>query len=569
MPFASATGSEAPGLFGQNPTQASPSTPVTTRVAIPFSLCFIVKKRQGVYRMIYLIIFLLLCALAYLLTPLIFPGYLIKSQNHSLTNATTLSHNDLLQLLHFFEYTPVEIDGVCHGFTLNWALAAAGKSENYFFNLLNTLRTHKAVLLDQSKSISEKVKNHLPLNKKEIHLGELQSLLGLICLAQDPDVYHEVYNKPLAQSAINPILKMIRHQKTPEHQTVQCLYQKTVPCASKARLQEFLQQMRLLLRLGDHVAILAGSEEHSVGFRVHSKGWLFMDINNLYKQSKDYPQQILSTALLAERLYETLFEKGNHFILSTCFIASPNASLLHRLKKLDLMFPVTKKNMAITNSRGYGLLPIATQSNDVPTVRELLTLDNQHAFLNKTQLKRTLFYAAAYNHAAILKMLRRKAGLDLNTPCDSDHNSMLGLACREGHTEAVCELLRDPRVDVNYINKEGYTPLMLACTSECTTANRALFLALLERGANTLSPEGKPIVELAAVYDNQAAIEAITSHQASTPKDSASALRQCLTKAYGHFFKGSSPSKPEVTSSLAVSSFKGSISATNPPIPQA
>ncbi|KTC94547.1 Dot/Icm T4SS effector AnkG/AnkZ/LegA7 [Legionella erythra] len=501
--------------------------------------------------MIEVIILLLIGAFAYLLTSLIFPGYPLFARNKSLKGTDTLTHQDILQLLQRLDYWPVEIDGVCHGFTLNWALAAANKSEDYFFSLLNTLKQHKAVLLDKSMAISDKVKNHQALNQNDRRIAELPSLLGLICLAQSPDVYHEVYNKPLAQSDINAILKMIRFQKTPEHKTAQCVYQKTLPCASKAKLYEYLQQTRLLVRLEDHVAIVAGSEEHSLGFRVHPNGWLFMDINNLYKQSKDYPQQILSTSALTERLYETLFEKGDHFILSTCFIANRHASLLHRLKKLDLMFPVTKKNMAITNSRGYGLLPIAAQSNDIPTVREVLTLGSQPTALDKTQLRRTFYYAAAYNHVAILNMLRQKTGLDMNSPCDSDQNSMLCLACREGHTEAVMELLDDPRVNVNYANKEGQTPLMLACTSECTTTNWDLFSALLKRGANPLSPEGKPILALAMVYNNEAAINAINAFQPSpTIKDDDSILKRCLTKAYGHFFPAPISLQPQVSSPM-------------------
>lgn len=498
--------------------------------------------------MIEIIILLLMCALAYLLTSLIFPGHPLFAHKKSLTGSDTLTHQDMLQLLQLLDYWPVEIDGVCHGFTLNWALAAADKSDDYFFTLLNTLKEHKAVLLDKSRAVSNKVKKHQALNQTDRRIGELPSLLGLICLAQSPDVYHEVYHKPLAQSDINAILKMIRFQKTPEHKTAQCVYQKTLPCASKARLYDYLQQIRLLVRLEDHVAIVAGSEEHSLGFRVHPKGWLFMDINNLYKQSKNYPQQILSTSELTERLYETLFEKGNHFILSTCFIANRHASLLHRLKKLDLMFPVTKKDMAITNSRGYGLLPIAAQSNDIPTVREVLTLGSQPTALDTTQLRRTLYYAAAYNHVAIIKMLRQRTALDMNSPCDSDQNSMLSLACREGHTEAVMELLDDPRVDVNYANNEGQTPLMLACTSECTTTNRDLFSALLKRGANLLSPTGKPICELAAVYNNEAAINAINHFQSSvTAKNDASVLKRCLTKAYGQFFPASTPLQPQAS----------------------
>lgn len=197
------------------------------------------------------------------------------------------------------------------------------------------------------------------------------------------------------------------------------------------------------------------------------------------------------------------------------------------------------------------MLPIAAQSNDIPTVREVLTLGSQPTALDKTQLRRTFYYAAAYNHVAILNMLRQKTGLDMNSPCDSDQNSMLCLACREGHTEAVMELLDDPRVNVNYANKEGQTPLMLACTSECTTTNWDLFSALLKRGANPLSPEGKPILALAMVYNNEAAINAINAFQPSpTIKDDDSILKRCLTKAYGHFFPAPISLQPQVSSPM-------------------
>jgi ankyrin repeat protein len=431
------------------------------------------------------------------------------------TNA--LEHEELLTLLDRFDYT--HDNGVCHGFTLTWAQEAAQGLEWQFYNRLNLIKREKETLPDSLQLISEKIKLSRALSKKEQKRIEVKPFLEAVCLAQSPEDYPDFYAKTIQQSNIDTIYNMIRLNLSTKQSTVKSLVNLTSGAANPETLKKFLAQCNQCFTIKNQVVVVFSSEEHTVGFKKYADNtWLFMDINHLYEQSEQYPYQILTNEALCSQLYESLFETSDQLVFHCCFVATTGQKKLNQnLSSLSALYSVTHEHLQISNCRGFGILALAVQNDDIKTVRNILKIQNKSSVIDPAELENALFYAAACNRLAIIKLLIKIPAIDINMDC-SGSDSALAVACRYGNTDIAQWLLNLPSIDVNKINSQGMTPLMFACRSSSTHLNPVLFEYLLAKGANLemANNEGDTALDIAQKNDNEVALSAIAAYRAKT-----------------------------------------------------
>ncbi|RUR22683.1 Dot/Icm T4SS effector AnkG/AnkZ/LegA7 [Legionella qingyii] len=428
-----------------------------------------------------------------------------------------LEHEDLLALFDKFNYQ--HDDGVCHGFTLTWAQEAALGLDHQFYNRLNLIKREKQTLPNSLYAITEKIKSSQTLSKKEQKRNEIRPFFEAICLAQSPDDYYEFYAQSLQQSNIDAIYKMIQLHFCRTQNVVKKLFGKTMSFASPEGVNKFLNNLNEILLIKNDVVIVCSSEEHTVGFKKHKNNvWLFMNINQLYEQSEEYPYQLLTSEELCPALYHSLFETSKQLVIHCAFIAKPGQrKLTQKIQSLDELYPVNLKCTQISNCRGYGALSIGVQNDDWNTVSKILRLHNKSPVISQSELEHAFFYAAACNRSNIMNQLRNIPKIDINIPCNKGR-SPLGIACEYGNESVVQLLLRDKNIKVNIKDTKEMTPLMLACKSYYTQKNPALFRLLLDAGANIAltNLNGETAYEIAENHDNQAALNVLASYSLKT-----------------------------------------------------
>ncbi|KTD08014.1 Dot/Icm T4SS effector AnkG/AnkZ/LegA7 [Legionella jamestowniensis] len=459
--------------------------------------------------MIYFVYFLLLIATIGVAKRLIISTDSILNSFFSIQKQ--LKHKDILTLLEHFDYAPDE--GVCFGFTLTWAQDAALGIDECFYERLNLIRKHKQSLGNKIERVNFKIKNKERINGHENQLLDIKSLFEAICLAQSPEDYDDIYAQRLNQTDIDAIFSLIRH-KLAQNSEIKRFLLKTTAFNTKDDGIQYFNQLLALLKTTDNVPMVLSSENHSVGLKKRDGKWLFIDINELYTQSEDYPYLILSSEELVMQLSAS-FSDSRQLIFHTDFIAAnPSLELKRRLQRLDDIYPVFRRQISYKNSRQVGFLAISAQNGEEKTVREILQLHNGLNRLSVEQISHAVYYAIYNHHEKVLNLLIKARGFAINRSCRGDGATPLGIACDYGYLDLVKILLACPGVQVDAKTKEGYTPLMLACLSPHTRNNAELFEALLEAGANPglRNLAYDDVLSIARNVANQAAITVLSKH---------------------------------------------------------
>ncbi|STX28952.1 ankyrin repeat-containing protein [Legionella beliardensis] len=450
--------------------------------------------------------------LIYLLLFILALGVLIKSRllpPHVGLSSNKLSHDDLLALLQHFNYRPEQ--GICFGFTITWAQEVALLQAEEFYERLNLIRREKGQILPKTDAITYKVKHKQPIKWQDYQLLEIKSFIEMICMAQSPDAYEDVYARRLTQVNINHIIAAA--QQGCITQPVKRIFAKTVAFESLTHTTDFFNQLSLLIKKNDHLAMVVSNESHAVGLKKAANYWLFIDINYLYEQSTYYPYLVLDSAQLSSQLKDSFEESGN-LIFNLDFISTENKSLRLRLEKLNSSYSLTYKHFFHKNSRDYSFIDICIQSGDEYSFEELIRLHNssRRSYLTLEQIKGVLLSCVRRNQKAILIALMNAKGLDINT-CVINQTTVLGLACKAGNTALVKLLLTHPFIKINHSNLKGNTPLMLACKYH--KKDSELITLLLQAGACVTwqNDANKNALMIARENNNQLAVAAIKAYQ--------------------------------------------------------
>ncbi|CEK09488.1 Dot/Icm T4SS effector AnkG/AnkZ/LegA7 [Legionella hackeliae] len=450
--------------------------------------------------MIYVVYLLLMVA-----TIIVVKRLLVTNSESLTTNSKYLKHSDILSLLDYFDY--VHDDGVCFGFTVTWAQDAALDNDQSFYQRLNLIRQHKHHITSKIERINLKIKSKEAINWYEDQLLDVQSFFESVCLAQSPEEYDDVYAKRLNQTNIDTILSLIRH-KLARNNHVKRFLLKTVALDTSEDAIDYFTQLHQLLKMTDKVSMVLSCENHAVGLKKLDTHWLFIDINKLYRQNDEYPYLILNHEGLVAQLSESFSDK-QRLIFNTDFIAAhPSLELKRRLQQLNDIYPVFREQVPYKNSREVGFLAISAQNGEERTVRQILNLHNNFDYLSPAQISDAVSYAIGNNQKSVINLLIKARGFKINYPCGSEKLTPLAMACDYGYLDLVRIFLACDDVMIDARNKDGRTPLMLACQSPYTHTNTVLFKELLDAGASLtlVDKNGEDALTLAENVSNSAAI---------------------------------------------------------------
>ena len=106
------------------------------------------------------------------------------------------------------------------------------------------------------------------------------------------------------------------------------------------------------------------------------------------------------------------------------------------------------------------LLQIACSFGQVQIVQYLYNGYGSHCYLNDTDIRRLFLFCCKYGLQEIVIQLKSNVS---HSVYDILHKTGLHYACQEGHISIAKHLIEERGCDVNKVDRNGYTPLHLAC----------------------------------------------------------------------------------------------------------
>lgn len=423
-------------------------------------------------------------------------------------NKESLSHEAILNLLTQLGYSD-DFEGVCYGFSLNWALAVAEgrEKEALFYQQVNLLRAHQSDLPAALKRIEYKKQVEEQLSAEEQIIETLPELCEKICTAQDPIMNKKTYGKLVWQPDITTILQTIDRDASSIHQ----IFYKTHTFSSR---QEAVDYFELLKRigLGSDVAVVISTATHAMGFKREGNSWLFLNINDLYQQQKDKPYFTFTSKELVQELYRVSTAKplSRRLTVNTDFIAmKPNRQLSI---SLDNQFPVFPAGPRATYKEKVSFMALAALQGDIATVKRCvssgLSMFSRHQFSDDSPI----FTAIQQGRRDVVRAMMSPIHHRVNQHRKKDGTTLLHIACEYGGSGIVEDLLNVKGIQVNSRDKRGRTPLMYACKSEEIAMEERLFELLFEKGASLTmkDKDGLTALDHARANKHSVAIRMIT-----------------------------------------------------------
>nr|WP_237762237.1 Dot/Icm T4SS effector AnkG/AnkZ/LegA7 [Legionella shakespearei] len=414
-------------------------------------------------------------------------------------NKESLSHEAILNLLTQLGYSD-DFEGVCYGFSLNWALAVAEgqEKEALFYQQVNLLRAHQSDLPSALARVEYKKQVQERLSPEEQIIETLPALCKKICTAQDPIMYKKTYGKLVWQPDITTILQTIDTDAS----SIRQIFYKTHTFSSR---QEAVDYFELLKRIGigSDVAVVISTATHAMGFKREGNSWLFLNINDLYQQQKDKPYFTFTSKQLVQELYRVSTAKplSRRLTVNTDFIAlKPNKQLSIAL---DNQFPVFPAGPRATYKEKVSFMALAAWQGDIATVKRCvssgLSIFSRHQFSDDSPI----FTAILQGRRDVVKAMMSPIQHHVNKHRKKDGTTLLHIACEHGGSGIVEDLLNVEGIEVNSRDKRGRTPLMYACRSDNVAMEERLFELLFEKGASLTMKDKDGLTALDHAHANK------------------------------------------------------------------
>jgi len=409
--------------------------------------------------------------------------YAISSyMNHSdtmITKPSTVTHDRLLEMVE--SAGGPRLEGICFGFTMNWAQGVVERKDGLFYQKVALLRKHQDNVLPTIERVEYRKAQNIMLTEEEQVIDTLRDFMLRICIAQDPTDYKSVFGTLLRQPDITEIFQCLTsHRNPPQH-----IYYQTVTFASRQEAESYFNLLKKT-KINPFTPIIISSSTHSMGLLHTGKIWLFLDINNLYAQNSQFPYREFNSHQLVEELYRVTCEAySRRLVICLDFIAvRTDPLLIEKIRRIYTAFPLTAHATKKTKSDYFGL---AACQGDLRAVRQCLNL-NWSAFSNEMKSESPIQIAISQNRHDVVRAMLPSIQHRINYRRRKDGFSLLHLACYYGATEVIAELLEIQGILVDLKNKNGETALMLACQSQYYKDESLPFQLLLDKGA-LLTPE--------------------------------------------------------------------------------
>ncbi|MBL7480899.1 Dot/Icm T4SS effector AnkG/AnkZ/LegA7 [Legionella bononiensis] len=452
-------------------------------------------------------------------------------------NPDTLEHDEITTLLTKLSHP--EFEGVCYGFSLNWALAVAESKEDIFYRQLHLLRAHKSDLPVILERIKQKKHDFHYLSEEELLISTLPEVCEKICIAQDPIAYKNKYGKLVWQPDINSILRRIKQDGSGVRQ----VFYKTHTFGSR---QEALEYFTLLAKtkLPENVAVIISTSDHAMGFKRAGRLWRFININDLYRQDTNKPYFEFNAQGLVNELYRVSASGPliRRLTVNTDFIALKTPpGLITRLENKFPVFPVYQRTPYMEKISFFAM---AALQGDIPTVKKCLKA-KWSVFSNNYMNDNSPVLMAIYSgRREVVKAMLTPIARHINKQRKKDLATLLHIACRYGGWGIVEDLLNISGININPLDIKGKTPLMYACKSTTITDERKLFRLLLNKGASLTIKDknGFSALDHAVKNGHELAIEMISNRMQfdEDAQQSVSNKQRAFGQSRLNFFKKAS-----------------------------
>lgn len=451
-----------------------------------------------------------------------------------------LSHENILKILTNMGHP--EFEGVCFGFTVNWALSIAEGKEKFFYQQLQLLRKYQNNLMTVVHNIQLKQGLGFSLTEEELCILTLPDLCKRICYAQSPLNYKSIYGNFVWQADINPILRTISQPSS----NAELILTKTHTFVSTQNARDYFNE---LIRLGisKKIAVIISTPDHAMGFKRSKNGWRFLNINDLFKQNTEQPYFKLNTNDLVDMLYEVGTEdmSPQRLTISTEFVGQHDPTTAQKLKPLTHQYPVVANEINHSTYRDrLKYISLAAQGGDITTVKACINAGWSIFSKRHSNAHSPIFTAIQVGRRDVAKAMLSAIQHRINFKIKKSQSTLLHEACKYPNSGIVEDILNVPGIIIDNQDKNKRTPLMIVCGSYYTNEDPSVLKLLLSRNASLTIKDinGLTALDYAEQHLNWQARQIIHSHiQNQTPKP-ANTVSQVLG-----FFSLCSRKKPNDT----------------------
>ena len=415
-----------------------------------------------------------------------------------------LTHDAITTILKHLSHP--EFEGVCYGFTLNWALAVATHKEKLFYRQIHLLRVHQRNVPAAIARVLDKKRHHEPLTADEKVIKTLPILCRRICIAQSPLKYKEKYGKLVWQPDISNILRKISSKSARPRQ----IFYKTHTFASRKEAEAYFNLLQTI-GINKKIAVMISSIDHAMGFRRSGHLWRFININDLYQQQVKQPYFTFTSEQLVNELYRVSTNGPliRRLTVNTDFIALRSHGQL--FQSLHQVFPAFPLNSKTPYSERISFFVMAALQGDLPTVRKCLNVGWSIFFNSPMSDNSPLLTAIYQGRREVVKTMIASTHYRINQRRKKDGATLLHVVCKYGGAGMVEDILERERIVIDPRDNKGRTPLISACKSTISTHEAKLFELLLNKGASLIlkDKEGLTALDHAIKHKNTLAVKMI------------------------------------------------------------
>lgn len=420
----------------------------------------------------------------------------------------SLTHDAITTILQDLGHP--EFEGVCYGFTLNWALAVATRKEKLFYRQIHLLRVHQTNVPAVIERILDKKLHNGRLTADEKVIKTLPDLCKRICIAQDPLEYKRNYGKLVWQADISVILRKISSKSARPRQ----VFYKTHTFASRQEAEVYFNLLQTI-GINSKVAVMISSDDHAMGFKRSGHLWRFINNNDLYKQQVNQPYFTFTSKQLVNELYRvcTTGPLIRRLTVNTDFIALKSYDRL--FQSLHNVFPAFPLNSKMPYPEKISFFMMAALQGDISTVKKCLNAGWSIFFNCKISEQSPLLTAIYQGRREAVNAMISSTHYRINQRRKKDGSTLLHIVCKYGGVGMVEDVLKIKGIDINSQDKKGRTPLMRVCKSTVITNESKLFELLLDKGASLTikDEEGLTALDHAVKNKNTLAIKMIAQFQ--------------------------------------------------------
>ncbi len=416
----------------------------------------------------------------------------------------SLTHDAITTILKDLGHP--EFEGVCYGFTLNWALAVATHKERVFLRQIHLLKVHQSNVPAAIQRVQDKKQHKKLLTPDEKIIETLPALCKRICIAQDPLEYKKKYGKLVWQPDIPAILDTISSKSARPRQ----IFYKTHTFASRQEAEVYFNLLKTI-GINSKIAVMISSDDHAMGFRRSGHLWRFININDLYKQQVNQLYFTFTSKQLVNELYRVSTSEPliRRLTVNTDFIAlKPYDQLFQSLHNVFPAFPLNSK---IPFPEKVSFFMMAALQGDISTVKKCLNAGWSIFFNCKISEQSPLLTAIYQGRREAVKAMISSTHYRINQRRKTDGSTLLHIVCKYGGVGMVEDVLNIKGINIDSQDKKGRTPLMIVCKSTVITNEAKLFELLLDKGASLTikDDEGLTALEHAVKNKNPLAIKMI------------------------------------------------------------